>query len=270
MGGMIKTRTWRRLAGLALLLLGRLAPAAESVPLYVYYADPTFAAGTPDSLTDKMAVWLTQRSNGRYHFIATQLPRRRLELMMEQPAWPGVVAWANPRWFTASAARQSWSRYYMVDANLVASLRSAPLDYVDDSSLYGHSIGTVQGYTYKNLEPLLRDGKLARDDADSEARNLLKLQQRRVSVAFLQASSLPRFHRQFANLDHWLYLSPKPRTVFERAFFTAPNQPELLDFLNRQVDALIADKPWQEAFGTCKLVLPRQSGATDAQRKLCR
>ncbi|WP_158568054.1 MULTISPECIES: transporter substrate-binding domain-containing protein [unclassified Duganella] len=267
---MTKTKTWGLLAGLALLLHGRLAPAAESVPLYVYYSDPTFAAGAPGSLTDKMAAWLTQRSNGRYQFVATQLPRRRLELMMEQPHWPGVVAWANPRWFAAAGARQGWSRYYMVDANLVASLRSAPLEYVDDSSLYGQNIGTVQGYTYKNLEPLVKDGKLVRDDADTELRNLLKLQQHRVPVAFLQASSLPRFHRQFADLDRWLYLSARPRTVFERAFFTAPNQPELLDFLNRQADALLADQPWQDAFGTCKLVLPRQSGATDAQRKLCR
>jgi len=267
---MKRIRTWGLLAGLALLLHGRPAPAAESVPLYVYYADPTFAAGTPGSLTDQLAAWLTQRSNGRYRFVATQLPRRRLELMLEQPDWPGVVAWANPRWFAAAGARQSWSRYYMVDANLVASLRSAPLEYVDDSSLYGQRIGTVQGYLYKNLEPLLKDGKLSRDDADTELRNLLKLQQRRVPVAFVQASSLPRFHRQFADLDRWLYLSARPRTVFERAFFTAPKQPELLDFLNRQADALLADQPWQDAFGTCKLVLPRQSGATDAQRKLCR
>ncbi|MFA9215729.1 MAG: hypothetical protein ACEQSK_01365 [Sphingomonadaceae bacterium] len=261
---------WRLCAGVLAVLLGaRPAAAVERLPLYVYYTDPTFAAGAPDSLTDKLASWLTERANGRYEFVPTQLPRRRLERLLEQPRWHGVVAWSNPRFFAASA-RQSWSRYYMVDANLVASLRSAPLEYVDDSSLNGLHIGTVQGFSYKNLEPLVQSGQLVRDDADTEARNLLKLQQRRVPVAFLQASSLPQFRQQFADLDSWLYLSARPRTVFERAFFTSANQPELMTFLNQQVDALLADKAWQDTFGTCKLVLPRQSGASEAQRKLCR
>jgi len=39
--------------------------------------------------------------------------------------------------------------------------------------------------------------ELLRDDVDSEARNLLKLRQGRVPVAFLQASSFPLCRRQF-------------------------------------------------------------------------
>jgi ABC-type amino acid transport substrate-binding protein len=250
---------------LALLPAAPAVLAADIIPLYVYYQDPLFAAGGPQSLTDKLAVWLTQRANGRYQFVPTQIPRRRLQLMIRQPHWHGVVAWANPRWFEETGQpRQNWSRPYMIDANMVASLRSAPVEYEDDQSLQGLRIGSVQGYHYKDSAELLRD------DADSEARTLLKLRQRRVPVAFLQASSFPFFRQQFPDLDDWIHLSAKPRTIFERAFFTAPDQPELLAFLNQQVDALLADRPWQELMGTCKLVKPRLAAATDAQRKLCR
>ena len=261
-------RGW--LACLALCLPWRLGLAAQTIPLYVYYPGPTFAVGTPGNLTEKMAEWLTQRSAGRYQFIATQLPRRRLQLMLEQSHWQGVVAWANPRWFGAASARQSWSNYYMVDANLVASLRSTPFDYQGDASLHGQRVGTVEGFSYKDFDALLQHGVVSKDEADSEARNLLKLQQRRILVAFLQASSMPRMRQLYPDLDSWLYLSARPRTVFERAFFMAPNQPQLLAFLNQQSAALLNDRQWQQEFDTCKHIVPRTSGASEAQRKLCR
>ncbi|MYM40921.1 amino acid ABC transporter substrate-binding protein [Duganella qianjiadongensis] len=264
----VRIRGW--LACLALCLPWRLGLAAQTIPLYVFYSGPTFAVGMPGNLSEKMADWLTQRSAGRYQFIATQLPRRRLQLMLEQSHWQGVVAWANPRWFGAAAARQSWSSYYMVDANLVASLRSSPFDYQGDVSLHGQRIGTVEGFSYKGFDALLQAGVVSRDEADSEARNLLKLQQRRVPVAFLQASSMPRMRQLYPDLDSWLYLAARPRTVFERGFFLAPNQPQLLAFLNQQSAALLTDRQWQQEFDTCKHILPRNSGASEAQRKLCR
>ncbi|WP_348695092.1 transporter substrate-binding domain-containing protein [Duganella fentianensis] len=264
----VSIRSW--LVGLALCLPWQLALAVQTIPLYVYYPGPTFAVGMPGNLSEKMAEWLTQRSAGRYQFIATQLPRRRLQLMLSQPQWQGVVAWANPRWFGSEGRRQSWSRYYMVDANMVASLRSAPFEYQDDASLHGQRIGTVEGFSYKDFDALLAAGLVSKDEADSEARNLLKLQQRRVAVAFLQASSMPRMRQQYPDLDSWLYLSERPRTVFERAFFMAPNQPQLLAFLNQQSAALLNDRQWQQEFDTCKHILPRLSGASEAQRKLCR
>jgi polar amino acid transport system substrate-binding protein len=265
---MIKTLGWKLLA--VLLLLGPVVPArsTETIPLYSYYVDLPFASGPPGSVTDKLAHWLTQRSGGRYHFVPTQLPRRRIELLVQQPNWPGVVAWANPRWF--SDERLSWSRNYMLDANLVVSPLAQPLDYSDDGALAGQSIGTVRGFSYTGIDELIQSGKLTRDDADSELRNLARLKAGRLQVAFLQASSLRYFREQYPDLDQWLYIAAKPRTLFERAFFTASGRPELLAFLNQQADALVADRQWQALLGTCKQLMPRLAAPTEAQRRLCR
>jgi polar amino acid transport system substrate-binding protein len=264
----MKLRTGKILAGALLLWAASPVLAAERIPLYSYYNDAPLAAGHPDSLTDQLAAWLTARANGRYEFIPTQLPRRRLVLMLKQPRWPGVVAWANPRWFGEVAhPHQSWSKPYMIDANMVVSLQSKPLDYLDDSSLAGQRVGSVQGFNYVDIDRMIASGAVLRDDADSELRNLMKLKQQRVRVAFLQAISLPYFRKQYPDLDQWLHVSAKPRTVFLRHFFSAPGQPDLAAFLNQQVDALIADHQWQTRLGTCKLVPPSQS---DAHRKLCR
>lgn len=256
------------LAGAALLLAAFQAASAERIPLYTYYNDPPLAAGNADSLTDRLAAWLSSQSNGRYEFVATQMPRRRLALLIKQAQWHGVVAWANPRWFGETEhPRQSWSNPYMVDANMVASLQSQPLEYLDDSSLSGQRVGSVQGFSYANTDNMIAAGKLLRDDSASELRNLMKLKQQRVHVAFLQASSFPYFRKHYPDLDQWIHVSARPRTVFKRYFFTAPDQPELAAFLNHQVDALIADRQWQTLLGTCKLLGPSQN---EAHRKLCR
>jgi len=258
--------------GFLLWMLGAAtAMAAERIPLYTYYADPPFAADNPDSLTDKLADWLTQRAQGRYQFVPTQMPRRRLDVLVQHPHWPGVVAWANPAWFGESRnPRQSWTRSFMADANLVVSLRSHPLDTVDASSLQGRRVGTVLGFSYPDLEPLLKSGQLKRDDAAGEFQNLLKLKLERVQVAFLQASSFPYFRHKFPDVEQWAYIAPKPRTVFARYLFLAPGQPALQSFLEAQLDALVADPGWQARLGTCPLIAPALATAPDSLRKLCR
>jgi polar amino acid transport system substrate-binding protein len=260
-------KTW--LAGF-LLLWAQAGLAAEKVPLYTYYVDPPFAVGA-DSLTDKLAAWLSQRSQGRYLFVPTQLPRRRLDALIAQPHWRGVVAWANPAWFDETVRpRQSWTRPYMVDANLVVSLRSEPIAYENDRSLEGRRVGSVLGFSYPDLDAMLKAGKLTRDDANGEFQNLLKLKLQRVQVAFLQASSFPYFRREFPDMDDWAYVAAKPRTVFERSLFMAPGQPALRAFLDAQLDLLIADRDWQTRLGTCPLVAPGLVRQMDATRKLCR
>lgn len=266
--------TWL-VRGFLLWVLGVVATTAamavERIPLYTYYSDPPFATDKPDSLTDQLADWLTQRAQGRYRFVPTQLPRRRLDILIRQPHWPGVVAWANPAWFGESSnPRQSWTRSYMADANLVVSLRSHPLEIIDAQSLQGLRVGTVLGFSYPDLEPLLTSGQLKRDDAMGEFQNLLKLKLERVQVAFLQASSFPYFRHKFPDVEQWAYIAPKPRTVFARYMFLAPGQPALQSFLAAQLDALVADPAWQARLGTCPMIASALATGPDSLRKLCR
>ena len=246
-------------AGLA--LLAHTAAATEVIPLYTYYADLPFAVSGADNITAKLAGWLTQRAQGRYLFVATQLPRRRLDAMIHEPHWNGVVAWANPLWFGEDVhPRNSWSHAYMMDANLVVSLRSHPIVYDSDRSLEGLRLGSVLGFSYPDIEDLIKSVKLVRDEANSELQNLLRLKAGRVQVAFLQASSLPYFQQALPDFEQWAYIAQKPRTVFYRYLFTSQGQPELMTFLNQQLDVLRTDKDWQSLLGTCELSVQHAPG----------
>lgn len=236
--------------GACLALFGVGASAAQSIPLWTYYADPPFAveadaAGV--SLTVKLAAWLSQQSAGRYRFEARQLPRRRLDLLLEQPDWQGVVAWANPVWFSDEAQNKYlWSRPYMSDADLVVSSRLRPVRFDGIDSLAGLTFGGIAGHRYADLEALLQAGKIVREDAHKERQNLERLRLGRIQVTFLQASSLPYYRHEIADFDRWLYIARQPRSTYARHLFTGRGNQALMQFLNASLDALKEDREWRE------------------------
>lgn len=240
------------IAHIALLWLcvHAIAHAAEQIPLYTYYDEPPFAIDQAGNLTTKLANWLSNRSAGRYQFVPTQLPRKRLDLVIERQAqWQGVVAWANPVFFhDPSQAKYLWSKSYMQDINLVVSHRSQPVEFKNAASLYGLRVGAVIGRQLEDFEPDIAQGKIIREDANSVLSNLKKLNLHRIDATFISASSLGSYRQQITDLDHWLYIAPTPRGLVERHFLLAPNQAALLEFLNDAAGALPKDPQWKTLF----------------------
>lgn len=233
-----------------LLALCHHAGAAETIPLYVSYADPPLSLDRDDSLTLRLAAALSEQSHGRYQFQAKQLPRKRMTLLINEPNWKGVVAWANPTWFGDENRRRfAWSKPYMVDTNLVISLRSHPVEYSGSGdSLSGLRVGTIFGHRYPDFERQLRQHQFARDDVGSELQNLQKLRLGRLDVALVQSSSLPFFRATLPELDSWIYVSHETRGSFQRFLFTHRQNTELMAFLDGALAALAHDPLWQPLF----------------------
>ena len=82
---------------LACVVYGNVAAgAADKISLYSHYTTAPFAVeGVPPQLsyTVRLAAWLTAQSAGRYLFEARQMPRLRLNRIVAQADWQGVVAW---------------------------------------------------------------------------------------------------------------------------------------------------------------------------------
>lgn len=225
--------------------------ATETIPLYTDYADPPFSVAAPDSLTRRLATALTAHSDGRYRFEAMQLPRKRMNLMLQEASWPGVVAWANPAWFhDEKMSRFRWSHPYMKDADLLVSSRSQPVEYENNgASLAGLVLGGIAGQRYVDVEPLIQAHKLTRDDAASEVQSLQKLKLGRVQVAFAMKSSMPYLHQALPDFDRWAYVSRNPRAVYQRYFFASQANGPLIDFLDVAMTALRHDPAWQSLLG---------------------
>lgn len=240
---------WLRLGASCLALWFSCQPtwAAEKVALYTIYTDPPYAISVDGNLTTRLADWLTQHAEGRYVFVATQLPRRRMDLLLTKPDWQGVVAWGNPVWFNDEAMqRYAWSQSYMQDSDLVVSRKDKPVEYeADGHSLVGLKLGGTIGHRYAEIEPLLKSGKIQRDDAASGEQSLLKLQHGRVDFCFLQASALPYFRHILPGFDQWAYLAREPRARYQRYLFASKAQQGLIRYLDLLLAQLQKDPDWR-------------------------
>ncbi|MDP3848371.1 MAG: hypothetical protein Q8R10_18290 [Pseudomonas sp.] len=245
----IKLKKW--LLVISLMGLGTAALAAEKVQLLTYYTLPPFAVDSvpaADSYTVQLAHWLSQWSGGRFEFVPRQVPRLRLDYMLANPEWRGVVAWANPTWFSAPEQPDFlWSRVLMRDHNLRVSRRADKVLFAQGHPLKAARFGGISGHRYEYLEAYFRSGLLQREDAQNELSNVLKLQHKRVDLILLQASSLPYLRAQLPDFDRWAYVDEQPQFEFERFLFTSHNNPDLLLFLNQALPHLARDPGWTQA-----------------------
>lgn len=240
----------RQLLALAFWFATQLAWGEQTVPIYTYYSDPPFSVAWPDSLTTRLADALTVKSNGVYRFKAVQLPRLRLDKMIEGAQWDGLVAWVNPPWFgDERKTRFAWSHPFMKDADLVVSSKPHPVEYEDGGkSLEGLRLGGVVGHRYTDVQALIDSGRLVRDDADSELQSVLKLKYGRVQVVFVQASSLPYLRQEVPDLDAWLYIARRPRDSYQRHLFASKGNKALIAFVDVALRKLGSEPFWQSVF----------------------
>ena len=55
-----------------------------------------------------------------YRFTVQEIPRRRLDLLLQQGQLDGLVVGVSPDWF-ADASRYRWSHAFIDDGNLLVS-----------------------------------------------------------------------------------------------------------------------------------------------------
>lgn len=239
------------LIGLGIVAHSEPGLAAETVPLYVGYADPPYSTAHGDSLTTKLAADLSALSHNHYRFQAVQLPRKRLNAILANDDWNGVVAWANPAWFDDTDRRRyAWSTPYMTDANLVVSRRDQPVEFAEHgNTLIGLRVGCIAGQRYPDLEQLFTSGAVTRADVASELQNLRKLRLGRVDAVLVQASSMDYFSTVLPDLDQWAHVARTPRNTFQRYLFTSRKRPDLALFLDEALQTLARDATWQGRLG---------------------
>lgn len=231
------------------------APAVE-VALATYYDHAPFHH--PDGATDltrELAALLTARSGGRFHFVATLLPKKRIENMAQFADWQGVVAWLNPRFFGDEAQTQyQWSEAILMEEDLVLSHVEAPVVYTGPASLRGKLLGGVLNYRYEEADAMVARQEMRRSDAPSLESNIRKLMLKRVDVVFVPHSALPGLRQRIAGFDRQLLVAPLPRNHFSRhLLLTRGLPPELVRYVRESVPQLGRDPEWRALLAAHRL-----------------
>lgn len=219
------------------------AQATEMVRFFSYHAFPPFFIGENMGLTYDLASYLTQKSNGVYQMVVDIVPRRRLDMLM-QDGEPLVIPWVSPEWYGPRAMeRYAWTDSLFEDRNVVISSTAMPIDYTGPHSLSGKRIGTVIGHVYTDLQPLMDSRTIIREDSINEEVNVRKVALGRVDAAVM-AESAARYYIQAFGLGSRIYISQEPHSSFRRHIMISGRNFILAEYLRYAIANLHNDPDW--------------------------
>lgn len=187
----------RLLLPVLLLLLGAATAAEEQRPLRFSvtesWAMPMIrivdGQATGGILYD-LQMRLAQKVGRRAQMLV--LPRLRVQRLLVTGEID-VRCYVSPDWLGESHHQYIWSLPFMVQRDLIVARDAAP--GFKPEQLRGKRLGTVLGFSYPRLEPLLASGEIHREDARTQELVLEKLEAGRYHYAISSHLSLAWFNR---------------------------------------------------------------------------
>ncbi|MCW8915281.1 MAG: transporter substrate-binding domain-containing protein [Magnetovibrio sp.] len=228
--------------------------SAQEVPFLTYHNAPPFIvdADKQEGLTYDLARLLSDRSNGKYQFVVSLLPRKRLNIFIEKLN-TCVVPWVNPAWFQDKKMNKySWTDGFMKDSNSVISHAAKPVEYSDPESLVGMNVIGLQGGQLVNLTELIKTKKIKKVEVRSYFQALKMIAAKRGDAAIIPTSAAKHliFQHRMKNTFHF---SSTRHTQYERRFLVR-GDPGILIFLQKQISFLKTSPAWQAKFAKYGLI----------------
>jgi len=241
---MNKIVAWLTLLSALMLAFGA---RAEVVNVYTSanFAPLMLADGRgvyPDLVT-----WLNRQKLGNLEFKLNYMPRKRLQVKLEDGSLDGIVIGLMPEWLADGAQKKYlWTVPFDVDRFALVSLSSKPMNPGLLSSLKGRTVGVTMGYVYPGLDDWFFRSGLQRSGGVSDEKNIEKLLRKRVDCVIV-SESMARYFIRTHKLNTTLRVHPMPGQPTERRFLVQRRDAALYDRLAPVIRKLPDDPVWQRA-----------------------
>ncbi|WP_426208368.1 substrate-binding periplasmic protein [Massilia sp. TWP1-3-3] len=254
----------RSIATTMLLACGLLFGSAARAEVVNVYTSANFA---PLMLGDGRGIYpdLVSHMNSLhlegYTFSLRYLPRRRLQVKLEEGSLDGIVIGMMPEWLADPAQEKYlWTAPFATDRFVLVSLDSrpptsrplAPLvprtapTQCKPGAFAGASVGVTTGYVYPGLDDWFASAHLQRRDGASDEKNIEKLLLERVDCVIV-AESMARYFMRTHKLNARLRIVPMPGPGTERRFLVQHRDARLYEVLAPAVRRLRGDAAWRRA-----------------------
>lgn len=204
--------------------------ASNGEPFVLYRPEQGFAGGLARDIVDHLA------SELRMQPVYLDLPRSRVESWLRRGE-VDAACFLAPAWVAQPDALRWSPMLFHIRQVIVRLPDTAPVTAPD--GLFGHRLGTLNGYRYPELETYFKDGRIQRADAPSVASNFGKLLRGRVD-AYVDVDISALYHVQQSpvqvdvRLDP-LWAPPNPvHCAFNAAFYA--RHADIDAILQRAVD----------------------------------
>ena len=182
--------------------------------------------------------------SAKYHFQLVFVPRKRIELMLENSVLEGMVIGVNPTWFKdKQELKYLWTARIFTDRDEIVSMNSSPISYISAESLSGKVFGGVRGFYYFGINEAIASGKIQRIDTADEISLFSMLLHNRVDAAVISRSTFDymikqnKWHSQF-------HLSKKPHDIFDRRVLIPKPFNDLFNHVSAIVEDMAFDEQW--------------------------
>lgn len=234
-----------------LLLLGALlfgAPVrAEVVNVYTSANFAPLLLGDGRGFYPDLIKHLNRQQLDGYTFALHYLPRRRLQVKLEEGSLDGIVIGMMPEWLAdPGQTKYLWTAPFATDRFALVSLASRPMPPHDRRAIAGASVGVTTGYVYPGLDGWFAAARLQRRSGASDEKNIEKLLLRRVDCVIV-AESMARYFTRTHKLHNRLRIYPMPGPGTERRFLVQRRDAHTYEVLAPAVQRLKDDAAWRRA-----------------------
>ncbi|UAA39180.1 transporter substrate-binding domain-containing protein [Paraneptunicella aestuarii] len=219
----------------------------QNIPVYIYHLKPPLVVSAHEKTGVYYDIERYLNSHiAEYKFETVYIPRKRIDLMLEQKKLDGIVLGVNPVWFQdKDEDKYLWTARVLTDRDEIISLRDTPIEYFDLDSLKGKIVGGVRGFYYHGINELVNDGAIKRVNTASELDLFDLLLAKRIDFAVISRSTFDYIiGKQKRHM--YFHLSKKPHDIFDRRILVPHSRKDVFEVVAPVIDHMAFDPEWQK------------------------
>ena len=192
-----------------------------------------------------LVAYLNRQKVGGHTFVLRFIPRKRLQVKLEEGSLDGLVIGMMPEWLDdPQQNKYLWTAPFDSDRIALLSLAARPVNPRSPRTLHGASVGLTAGYVYPGLESWLAKSGLKPSAGMGDEKNIEKLLLGRVDCV-LVGEAIARYYIKTHKLHHKLRLHALPGPASERRFMAQRGQQAVYEQLAPAIARLRTDPGWQ-------------------------
>ena len=235
-----------RVVMLCALLLGAGA-RADVVNVYTSANFAPLMLGDGRGIYPDLIAHLNRKKPGGLTFRLLYMPRKRLQVKLEEGSLDGLVIGLMPAWLDDPEQKKYlWTVPFAADRFALVSLAAHPVTPERGAGRVGGTVGITTGYVYPGLDEWFFRSRLQRSGGVSDEKNIEKLLLGRVDCVIV-AESMARYFMRTRQLGATLRIYPMPGPGTERRFLVQRSQAGVYEKLAPAIRQLHDDADWRRA-----------------------
>jgi len=223
----------------------------ELVKLWTYYNfNPFLESKENQGLIIDLATMLTQRSQGRFNFVVSYLPRKRVGMLLSSNQL-GAVALVNPQWFPDTLMSSS---PLLRGSDIIISSKHQIINDISESNVKNQKFIGVVGHFY----PALVDVEIAHRQNAASITSLFKLVAKQRGDFAIVPSLVAAYHQQHDEYAAQLHYGPPLHLPYTRNLVMSKQHGGLKKFVDNVLSSVDGKLQWRailERYHLTKLAL---------------